>query len=834
MPEKLKFICLPTLEDGIPCKQIISSKKKAAHPKPDKFRESLYKQFQPPNTNLEIRRKMPFGVRSTIRLHDAESLMVRLTPKTPSESDDRCSISSLSTESIRIAHQLIARICRNASSTLDNAGVCATLQPETKYPQLLRDCQDTSQKFLKENHAPVCKSYAPSFGSRIQSLEKKAHSRWLTKFQQDAQFREMQKAVNHIVRQEGKARVTAAPSEDGMLQQAQWLLRKLEVMHPLSQKPGKRARKRANRIVSQRTNEQAQNQTHSNTAASGSSSQKNLQNGAPETENERKQCENAGEMGHFGICKGCDEDAPRPPSPENVFSEKTQTDKRSRDLLEETESRLYDDHETALFTTVVPLHNRASTSNHHFRNGKHFLLDSYLTEALQPAYKKRISVDASQRAATLFNAKIAKKDSLVVQYKSFIKSRDRARLQEIEGRSDEVTYMAPDRAPSLRLLIPKLSIDGKVTPIMWESKPSKAKTIDEMVKEALEKNVEPPETTDWVFDQDFADNSVDNVPSVASTAVNNTTADNDTSSADNETLAEEIRKESEKLDNRGEGPNPLQPETKRVSQAPNSQVLTQSEVLFTNSKPSSPVQLGRTAADTATSRISLNKPLDISPSALQNGTASPAQTIPFSGASPSVFIEAPDTDTLSQKPPGSHSTGSTNFPLPPDFQSLTEEPASTMSIGASQSDSHKKSLEANPEEITLEILNIPKFLQPNNDDFVSEDFFFQTKHGVRFVLPGNNDIHTYEPVIIEGTDEPHRASNDMELVAQVERNIQETKELSNHLESIIQKYGGDAYSLFSPTLGREGHKLAKTLSPRSLTKKIKGFIKRKQTAYHEP
>lgn len=120
---------------------------------------------------------------------------------------------------------------------------------------------------------------------------------------------------------------------------------------------------------------------------------------------------------------------------------------------------------------------------------------------------------------------------------------------------------------------------------------------------------------------------------------------------------------------------------------------------------------------------------------------------------------------------------------------------------------------------------------PTSDDIVSEENIleFNWNNRVRFVLPGTGDIHTYEPVVLEGENSALHASNDVELIETVERNICQIKTITKRLESMTNNYASDNYSMFAPTLEKEGHRKARQLSPRSLGKKIMDFTKRKQT-----
>ena len=94
------------------------------------------------------------------------------------------------------------------------------------------------------------------------------------------------------------------------------------------------------------------------------------------------------------------------------------------------------------------------------------------------------------RAPTLFNIQLAKRDSMVVQFKSFLGSRDRARMTET-AESDERLTADPrnrDHGPNLRLLIPKVSggdVKAGVGLELEDYALAPMKTVQQMVDEAL-------------------------------------------------------------------------------------------------------------------------------------------------------------------------------------------------------------------------------------------------------------------------------------------------------------------------------------------------------------
>lgn len=108
------------------------------------------------------------------------------------------------------------------------------------------------------------------------------------------------------------------------------------------------------------------------------------------------------------------------------------------------------------------------------------------------------------RVPTLFDIQLAKRDSLVVQFKSFLGSRERARITETAESDESLSIDVRtqfDRGPNLRLLILKLSdVDVKTAGLDlddYELRPMK--TVQQMVDEALQQKP-PPRTSGLKLD----------------------------------------------------------------------------------------------------------------------------------------------------------------------------------------------------------------------------------------------------------------------------------------------------------------------------------------------
>ncbi|GAU99420.1 hypothetical protein RvY_10427-2, partial [Ramazzottius varieornatus] len=126
---------------------------------------------------------------------------------------------------------------------------------------------------------------------------------------------------------------------------------------------------------------------------------------------------------------------------------------------------------------------------HPVESRKQEMTDSYLEEAMKDE-RRHTENTTQKKTPTLFNAKLARKDSLDVQYRSYLRSMDRDSNNEADE-SSECLLSANEKPVDLRLFLPKVSgvSDDKFLDEPWC--PPRLKDVDEMMKFALTSNAKP-------------------------------------------------------------------------------------------------------------------------------------------------------------------------------------------------------------------------------------------------------------------------------------------------------------------------------------------------------
>ncbi|OWA51842.1 hypothetical protein BV898_16304 [Hypsibius exemplaris] len=389
-------------------------------------------------------------------------------------------------------------------------------------------------------------------------------------------------------------------------------------------------------------------------------------------------------------------------------------------------------------------------------------------------------------APTLFNVQLAKRDSLVVQFRSFLGSRDRARMTETAESEDRIRTMDDvERGPDLRLLIPKVSGDLRTAELDLENHEiAPMRTVQQMVEEALSRVPK---------DDNGGGPRLELSPS--------------------ELL--EIQEHHGKM-------------TMVALKVPANDRVSQTKTAKPSEfPPPSPKPLGPTVRNEMSKGPTVPDETSMGPTVRDEMSTGPTVRDEMS-TGPTVRDEMftgpivlDDTSTA----PASQTSREPRSSVPARRESSSYRSSRRNSKAALESLLNLKVNTPTEKFQQRMSLVLGKDIRFARDSDLSEDemLALQFARRVRFLMPSH--VHTYQQVQLEGEELANSdAQTDVELIAAVDRNIDHIKDVSARLELAIREYDPESYR--SPNLDKMMER-KKSVAPEWLTRKFQSFQQRK-------